>query len=91
FETVGNIETLKFIQQQAKQRPEDLNIAKFMGEVQKLLGDNEGAAKSWERAVELLVRKGERSQASALLRQMIVLKSRQEKRYRTMLDHLTKQ
>lgn len=91
FELKGPQETLKFLQAQSSQRPEDVKLLDFIGKVYQALEDPEMAAKVWERAVELWVRQGETVQAAALLRRMIALHTRQEKRYRAMLDHLLKQ
>jgi tetratricopeptide (TPR) repeat protein len=91
FESEGSMAMLRFVQEQVRQRPTHLGTLRLMGEIQATVGDNESAAQSWERAVELLVRRQERAQAAALLRRIIALHPPQEKRYRAMLNHLMQQ
>lgn len=90
METEGGFAMLRFVQHQVDQRPNDIALVKLHGELQAQVGDNEGAAKSWERAVELMIRKGERVQGIALLRRIVGLRPANEARYRAMLQHLSK-
>jgi tetratricopeptide (TPR) repeat protein len=88
-ETRGLEEANRFLAGQLSLRPQSVELAKLLGEIQSANGDPEGAALAWERAVELLVRRGERMQGAALLRRIIALRTRHERRYRTMLEYLT--
>lgn len=82
---------LKFLRNQLQENPDNLKLIKLLGEKQAKQGDIEGAAQSWERVVEGLVRTGSRAQGAGLLRRMIGLGSANEKRYRAMLRHLMSQ
>lgn len=86
LESEGAGAMLRFMEGQVEQRPDDIALVRSYGEMLAHLGDSEGAAAQWERAVERLVRKGERTQGAALLRRIIGLHPRNEARYRAMLQ-----
>lgn len=90
LERGGATAMLDYLQQQVDRRPDQIEVRRLLGEMQATVGDVEGAAGSWESVIELLVRRGDRNQAAALLRRAIGLHSRQENRFRAMLTHLTK-
>ncbi len=89
-ETEGQIAAYHYLQHEVTQQAHNPNLIKLYGTFQVEWGEKEGAARTWERAVELLVRKGEKAQAGALLRRIIALRPPNEHRYRAMLEHLMK-
>lgn len=90
LENQGPLQMMQALESQVELRDDEPALWRLMGEMQVEMGDTEGAAKSWERAVELLVRQGERGQGAGLLRRILALQPAQAKRYRAMLDVLTK-
>lgn len=90
LETEGQIAAYRYLQHEVTQQAQNPNVIKLYGAFQVEWDEKEGAARTWERAVELLVRKGEKAQASALLRRIIALRTANEPRYRAMLEHLMK-
>ncbi len=89
-ERAGPLAMISFVQSQLDSQPTSLPLLRMVGEMQAQLGDVEGAAAKWERAVEQLMRQQQRAQAAALLRQIVALHSREEPRFRAMLSYLMK-
>lgn len=88
--TEGQIAAFRYLQHEATQQAANPNVIKLFGMFQADWGENDAAARSWEKAVELYVRKGDKAQAAALLRRIIALRTANETRYRAMLEHLMK-
>jgi tetratricopeptide (TPR) repeat protein len=88
--TEGQTTAYRFLQHEVTQQATNPTVVKLFGTFQSEWGESDGAARSWEKAVELFVRKGDKAQAGALLRRIIALRTTNEARYRAMLEHLMK-
>jgi tetratricopeptide (TPR) repeat protein len=86
----GEIAAFRYLQHEVTQQLNNPNVIRLYGAFQAELGEKEAAARSWEKAVELWVRKGDKAQAAGLLRKMIALHSGNEARHWAMLEHLMK-
>lgn len=86
----GRPAALHYLGQEIKQHPTHPAIIRLYGAMQAEGDDKEGAARSWEKAVELWIRRGDKAQGGALLRRMIALRTANESRYRAMLEHVMK-